>query len=108
MNARASSVNAPSVRVHIERLVLHGWPAGFAAGDRARLEAAVVAEVARTLGNTPLAPNLASGGAFASLPGGELRLSAGSSPDAIGTGIAQALCAQLAGGPAERRTYRAH
>lgn len=88
-----------SISVHIERLVLDALPPGV--DDTSRLAEAVQAELVRLLQDSGLRPDLAAGGNFAGIRGGELHGLA-SQPDAFAGQIAAAIHGGLAapeGGP---------
>ena len=91
--SRPSASQRPSaIHVHIERLVLDGWPTEIAGGAKSRLESAIVAEVSRRLREGSMGSDWQSGGAFASLQGA-LRIprdvSAGTLGSRIGGAIAE-------------------
>lgn len=78
-----------NIQLHIERLILDGFD--FRTGDRANLQAAVEAELARLLGEGGLAPGLTEGGAVPALRGGNVQIGGAGSPDGLGAQIAQAV-----------------
>lgn len=82
-----------NVTLHVERLVLNGLD--IRPGDRAGLQAAVEAELARLLGEGGLAPGLAEGGAVPALRGGTVQSGGGS--DRLGAQIAQAVYGGIGG-----------
>lgn len=76
-----------NIELHIEELVLHG----FESGDRYRIGAAVEAELARLFAEQGVPPSLAQGGEMAHLDGGTFDVAPGSTAEAIGAQVAQAL-----------------
>ena len=78
-----------NVNIHIERLVLDGVDVPYA--QRPALQAAVEAELARLIAAGGVAPGLASGGAYARVPGGSIELTNGGDPTVLGGQIAQAV-----------------
>ena len=81
----------PSVSLHIEELVLHG----FAPGDRYRIGEAMQRELARLIAMQGLPPLLARGGEITRLDGGAFEVAPGINAEAIGSQIAQAVCSGL-------------
>lgn len=81
------------IELHIESLVLHGVP--LARGQQPRLQAALVQELTRRLGDGVLAQRLAAGGGSDVVHGTPVRV--GASPDArsLGTQIAASIDAGL-------------
>jgi hypothetical protein len=84
-----------SIQLHIERLVLDGFD--LRAGDRAKLQAAVEAELARLLAEGGLAPGLTAGGAIPALRGGALQLLERGGAAGMGEGIARAVFGGIGG-----------
>jgi hypothetical protein len=80
-------------RLHIERLVLDGADAG---ADRVALARAVQEELTRLLTGSALAPELAAGGAVATVRGGDIPEPAGHAAG-LGNQIAAAVQAGLTG-----------
>jgi hypothetical protein len=78
-----------NINIHIERLVLDGLP--VARHEGSLVQAAVEAELARLLTAQGLPPNLMSGGAMPSVPGGAIQFGAQSSPAHLGKQIARAV-----------------
>jgi len=76
-----------NVRLHIEELVLDGFPPG----DRYRIAAAVEVELTRLLTERGVPPGLASGGAVPSLDGGSFGVAPEARPDRIGAQVAQSV-----------------
>ena len=79
----------PSIRLHIERLILDGLPI-----DRSQasdLQAAVEAELARLLTENGLGAHWQAGGAVPSVPASAVQLAQGSSPAEIGAQIARSV-----------------
>jgi hypothetical protein len=77
----------PSIHLHIEELVLHG----FAPGDRHRIGEAMQRELARlfTEENTP--PALAKSAAIDRLNAGTFQMTAAPRPEATGAQVARAV-----------------
>lgn len=75
------------VRLRIDELVLHGFPAS----DRYRIAAAVETELARLLAEQGVPPGLAKGKSVPVLDTGSIRLSPDAGPQRIGTQIARSL-----------------
>ena len=83
-----SQQTAPTaVSVHIERLVLHDFPAT----GRWRIGPAVQGELARVLAKRGLPSGLAPGGAFARMDGQSFRLAPGAGAEDIGRQVAHAI-----------------
>lgn len=78
-----------NIELHIERLILDGLR--VEPRDRAHLQAAVEAEVARLLAADGLRSELLSGGAMRSLSAGEIQVTNNMSPLHLGNQIAQAV-----------------
>jgi len=76
-----------NVRLHIEEVVLEGFPAG----DRYRIAAAAEAELTRLFTDRGAPPGLASGGAVPALDGGSFDVAPDARPDRIGVQVAQAV-----------------
>ena len=76
-----------NTRLHIEELILEGFPPG----DRYRIAAAVEAELARVFAEQGIPPGLASRGGSPSLDGGSFNVADHARPEQIGAKIAQAL-----------------
>jgi hypothetical protein len=76
-----------NVNLHIDELVLHGFPPG----DRYRIAAAVEAELARLIEGQGIPNGLASGGTVPVLDAGSFSAEPGARPQQIGVQIAQAL-----------------
>lgn len=76
-----------AVELHIEELVLHGFPPQ----DRYRIGAAVEAELARLFAEQGVPPPLAQGGEMSHLDGGSFEVALGSRAEAIGSQVAEAL-----------------
>ena len=83
------------VRLHIDRLVLDG--VAVRAGDRARLQAAVEAELTRLVQAGGIAPELAHGGALPSVAAPQITLAQKATPAQIGTSIAGAVYGSVGG-----------
>ena len=76
-----------NVRLHIEEVVLEGFPAG----DRYRIAAAAEAELTRLFTDRGAPPGLASGGAVPALDGGSFDVAPDARPDRIGVQVEQAV-----------------
>ena len=76
-----------ALELHIEELVLHGFPPQ----DRYRIGSAVEAELAYLFTEEGVPPSLARGGEMACLNGGSFEVAPGSRAEAIGTQVAQAV-----------------
>ena len=81
-----------NVRLHIEELVLDGFPPG----DRYRIAAAVEAELTRLFADRGVPPGLSSGGAVPAVDGGSFDVAPGARSDRIGAQVAQAVYGGLA------------
>lgn len=77
----------PSIHLHIEELVLHG----FNPGDQHGIRAAVELELARLFEKQPISMALAKSAGTACVDGGTFRVTRGAKPAAIGTQIAGAI-----------------
>jgi hypothetical protein len=77
----------PNVELHIEELVLHGFPPG----DRYGIGEAIERELSRLFTEQGVPPSLAQGGAAARLDGGSIEVLPGLKADAIGVQVAQAV-----------------
>ena len=75
----------PSVEMHIEQVVLHG----FAQSDRSGIARAMESELARLLGEEGIPAALEEGYALGRLPAGEIRIHEGDGAERIGVGIAR-------------------
>ena len=78
-----------NIEVHIERLVLYGLPSdgGRAVGEGLKAEL----ERLLALGSHPLAPEIASGGALPSVPGGTMHYALGGGMQELGVQIGRAI-----------------
>ena len=83
-----------SITVHIERLILDGFPSD--ALDAAQVQAAVELELARLLAEGGLGGEIAAGGAFAALRTGQISGVEGH-PQTLGAQIAGAVYGGLGG-----------
>lgn len=77
----------PDIEMHIEELVLHGFPPG----DRLRIGEAVERELARLLGVRGLPPSFAQGGQISLLDGGTFEATSREQPEIIGARVARAV-----------------
>ena len=75
------------IEVHIEELVLHG----FVPGDRYRLSEAVERELARLISEQGVVPAFTQNVEDARIDAGAFTVAPGSSSEAVGAQIAQAL-----------------
>jgi hypothetical protein len=81
-----------NLRVHIDKLVLHG----FAPGDRARIADALQGELGRLLTDGGVPPALTSGGAVERINAGAFHTAAAARPETTGAQIARAVHGTLA------------
>lgn len=81
----------PSIELHIEELVLHG----FALRDRDRISRAVERELKRLLTAYGLSPALAKGQEIARIDCGSFQLAPFSKPDETGDQVARAVVGGL-------------
>ena len=86
-----------SVHVHIDELVLHGFPAG----DRARIADAVQAQLAELFTRDGIPPAIASGGHVDRLNAGGFPSAAAARPETTGGQIAHAVYGALTTGGRE-------
>ncbi len=77
----------PSIELHIDELILHG----FLPGDRDRIGAAVQHELVRLLSEQGLPATLLQGGERPSLEGGSFELRPQARPEAVGTQVARSI-----------------
>ena len=88
LDSQPSSGNAPpSIQLHIEELVLHG----FAPGDRHRIAGAIEAELTRLLAGQPLPAGLKENASLDRIDGGGFRLGTNARPVRVGEQIAGAI-----------------
>jgi hypothetical protein len=95
-----------TIDLHIDELVLHGFPSG----DRRRIGQALERELVRLLAESSasgalpvaLSGGAVTGGASPSSPGGEVHLPASSPPDVAGAEVARAVYRSLSAGSAPR------
>ncbi len=87
----SSPVNRPSVGVHIEELVLHG----FAPSDRHRIAAAVESELTRLMREGGLPGLRENPPALGRINAGAFKVKDGAKPQATGTEIARAVFRSL-------------
>ena len=81
-----------TIRLHIEDLVLEGFPPG----DRYRIAAAVEAELTRLFAEQGVPPGLASSRSVPGLDGSSFDVAPNARPQHIGGQVAQALYGGLA------------
>lgn len=92
MRADTRIAARPSLELHIDELILHGFPAG----DRRRIGEAVEHELARLLaGRAGLQPWLESR-EMARVDGGAFEVASNARPEMIGVRVAQMVYGQLA------------
>ncbi len=89
--SRRSQERQPSIRLHIDRLVLEG----VNPRDRRRIAAAVESEIARLIAAGGVPPALAGGGNAEKLNGGSVTVNSGSTLEKQGAEIAR----RVVGGP---------
>lgn len=77
----------PSLHLHIEELVLHG----FAPGDRHRIGEAVQLELARLLTEEATPPGLAKSATIERLNGGTFQMTSAPRPETTGAQVARAV-----------------
>lgn len=77
----------PSIELHIEELVLHGFPPG----DRYPIQKALQTELERLFGERGLPQSLSQGGEQHHVDGGVFRLSSRARAEAVGRQIANTL-----------------
>ena len=80
-----------TIELHIEELVLHGFPPA----DHHSIGGAVERELTRLLVGSDTPPGLASGGEVARLDGGAFDVAPNAAPEVIGAQIAQAIYSGL-------------
>jgi hypothetical protein len=80
-------MKATNLELHIEQLVLHGFPPG----DRYRISAAVEAELTRLFTEQGVPPSLAKYADSAQVNAGTFNILPGSKAETIGTQVAEAL-----------------
>lgn len=86
--ARAeSAVSQPSVELHIEELVLHGFPRS----DRYRIAEAVELELSRLVTRVGLSPSLKQEATVDRVRGGSFQVAPGARAEATGRQIARAV-----------------
>lgn len=85
------------LNVHIERLVLDGWP--LEPAQAAQMEAALAAQLALQLGRGPPPAWLRQGAALPALRGAPVRIDAAGGAPLLGAQIATAVQGSLARGP---------
>ena len=81
-----------NTRLHIEELILEGFPPG----DRYRIAAAVEAELARLFTETGIPPGMDASRSVPKLDAGSLDVAASTRPERVGGQVAQALYGGLA------------
>jgi hypothetical protein len=91
-NPKFSGRNQPSIELHIEELVLHG----FAAVNRHLVGNAVEQELARLFTEQGISPEARVGSELKAIDAGEFRVASGASAERIGAQIAQSVYGGLA------------
>jgi hypothetical protein len=86
-----------NLEVRIERVVFDGI--AVEPGDRARVRAAIEAELARRLAADGVAAGLMAAGAVPSVPGGAVEPGNGRDPQRLGRQVARAVHAAIGGPP---------
>jgi hypothetical protein len=82
-----------NIELHIERLILDGLPVEMR--ERAFIQSALEAELARLLAENGLAPMLMEGGALPQLSAGSVQLTNDMTPPGLGQQIAGAVYAGI-------------
>lgn len=77
----------PNIEIHIEELVLHGFPAG----DRYLIGGAAERELVRLFEEQEMPPSLSSGGDFDRLDAGKFEVQPNAKPEKVASRIAQAV-----------------
>lgn len=77
----------PNIELHIEELILHGFPHS----DRYQIAEAVERELTRLFAEQGIPASLSHGGEVAFLKGGSFNVALGSKVEAIGTQVAQSV-----------------
>lgn len=77
----------PNIELHIEELILHGFPHG----DRYRVAEAIERELTRLFVEQGIPATLSHGGEVAFLNGDSFNVAPGSKVEAIGTQVAQSV-----------------
>jgi len=87
-------MSAPTIDLHIERLVLDG----LSTRDRGAVASAIERELGRLFAEHGVPQSLASGGASPALEGGTFDVPHGAGADAIGAHVARQLHQRMIGG----------
>jgi hypothetical protein len=82
-----------SVELHIEELVLRGLPYA----QRYRITEAIEAELQRLVDEGGLPPDLASGGRLPEVQVGDVKITSGAKPGAIGAQVAGKIYQRMSG-----------
>ena len=77
----------PNIELHIEELILHGFPYG----DRYQIAKAVERELTRLFAEQAIPASLSRGGEVAFLNAGSFNVAPGSKVEVIGTQVAQSV-----------------
>lgn len=85
----------PAVELHIEELVLHGFPPG----ERRAIGEAVTAELTRLLGEPGAAAKIGKSRMAATLDAGSLQLARDARPEMVGAQLAQIVYQSLTPNP---------
>jgi hypothetical protein len=83
----------PRIDLHIEELVLHGFPPG----RRYQIAEALQAELTRLLTVHGVPDRMGTGSEIASVDAGSIQMSPGHRPAAIGAHVAQSVYSSLSG-----------
>jgi hypothetical protein len=88
MSSQPSTINSqPSVELHIEELILHG----FSSGDHHRIGEAVQRELARLFAESRTPPALTQSAEIDRLDSGTIQIPAASKPETAGVQVARAV-----------------
>lgn len=82
-----------NIELHIEQLVLHGFPVG----DRYRISATIQQELTRLFAEQGIPVSLVQGGTIDQLDGGSFDIAVGAKPEVVGIQIAQSIYGRLGG-----------
>lgn len=87
LSSPSGRASGSSVELHIEELVLHGFPQG----DRYRIGDALQRELTRLFSEQDAPAAITNEGEIAHLDGGTLQVAPGSNPDEVGARLARAI-----------------
>jgi hypothetical protein len=92
MSSQPSTINSqPSVELHIEELVLHGFPSS----DRARIGEAMQHELTRLFTEERTPPSLAKSAEIDRLNAGSFQTTGTARPESTGAQVARAVFGEL-------------